>query len=255
MSRSIRIIPRLDIKAPNLIKGIQFEGLRVMGKPHDFAKKYYQEGADELLCIDSVASLYNRNNILEIVKDIANEIFIPLTVGGGLRSVEDVKNALRSGADKVAINTAAVKNPNLLRDIAKDFGNQCVVLSIEAKKISSNKWEVYTDNGREKSNKDVIEWVKEAISYGIGELLITSVDKDGSQKGFDLELLEKICNIADVPIIVSGGMGVLAHFDDLLKYTDADAVAIGSVLHYNKLSISDIKNSAKNLNYQVRDLC
>jgi cyclase len=255
MPRNIRIISRLDIKAPNLIKGIQFEGLRVMGLPQEYAEKYYYEGADELLCIDTVASLYNRNNILNIVKDIADEIFIPLTVGGGLRCQLDVKNALRSGADKVAINTAAVKNPNLLSNISKDFGSQCVVLSIEAKKINTNQWEVYTDNGRERTNIDVFNWIEEASEYGIGEVLITSVDKDGTQKGFDIELCQMVSNIVKVPIIVSGGMGSLEDFDNLVKYTDVDAVAIGSVLHYNKISITDIRTRARMIGLEVRSLC
>ena len=255
MSKSIRIIPRLDIKAPNLIKGIQFEGLRVLGKPHDFAKKYYNDGADELLCIDTVASLYNRNNILDIVQDISNEIFIPLTVGGGLRCYEDVKNALRSGADKVAINTSAVKNPNVLSSISRDFGNQCVVLSVEAKKVDANHWEVYTDNGRERSFKDVFEWIKEATEHGIGELLITSVDQDGTQLGFDIDLCCQISKFVDVPVIASGGMGSLTHLITLLKNTQIDAVAIASSLHYEKHCISEIRNTMSSLGFQVRDLC
>jgi cyclase len=255
MTRTVRIISRLDIKAPNLIKGIQFEGLRVLGLPHDYAEKYYYEGADELLCIDTVASLYNRNNILSIVKDIADEIFIPLIVGGGLRTYIDVKNALRSGADKVAINTAAVGNPNLLSAISNDFGNQCVVLSIEAKKIKKDNWEVYTDNGRERTNRDVFDWIREASQFGIGEIIITSVDKDGTQTGFDIELCQKVSDMVKIPLIASGGMGTLDHFSDLIKYTDVDAIAIASVLHYKKFSLSDIRNRATTIGLQVRSLC
>ncbi len=177
-----RLIARLDIKGPNLIKGVHLEGLRVIGDPQLFAQKYYQDGADELIYIDSVASLYGRNNLVDIVKHTAQNIFIPLTVGGGVRSVEDANLLLRSGADKVAINTACMSNPSLINELANRFGSQCVVLSIEAKKTSKGHWEAYTDNGREKTGKDVLSWVLEAVERGVGEVLLTSVDQEGTKK-------------------------------------------------------------------------
>ncbi len=250
--RKIRIIPRLDIKGPNLIKGVHLEGLRVLGEPSQFAQKYYGDGADELIYIDSVASLYERNNILSIVKQTAHDIFIPLTVGGGIRNVKDAYSALRFGADKVAINTAAVRDPKLITDIANDFGSQCVVVSIEAKNISPNKWECYIDNGREKTGVDVIEWVKTAQDLGAGEILLTSVDFEGTKKGFDIPLVNKVMNISKIPVIASGGMGTLEHLTNLIDETDVDAVAIASVLHYNLLTLFDIRQTISKMGFEVR---
>jgi len=176
--RSFRIIPRLDIKGPNLVKGIHLEGLRVLGKPEDFAFQYYLDGADELLYMDVVASLYGRNNLLEIVRATAEKIFIPLTVGGGIRSIEDIRNLLRAGADKVAINTAAINNPDLIKEAAKTFGSQCIVVSIEAKKKEGGAYEAYTDNGREMTGVEVLSWAKRAVDLGAGEILVTSIDID-----------------------------------------------------------------------------
>ena len=189
--KKVRIIGRLDIKGPKLIKGIHLEGLRVIGSPEKFAKKYYEEGIDELIYLDAVASLYGRNNLHYIVKKTAQEVFVPLTVGGGIRSVKDVNDLLRVGADKISVNTAAVKRPALIKEIAETFGSQAVVLSIEAKK-QNNFWEVYTDNGRERTGLDVFEWSQQAIELGIGEILLTSVDKEGTQSGFDIDLIKKL---------------------------------------------------------------
>jgi cyclase len=182
---SVRIIPRLDIKGPNLIKGIRLEGLRVVGDPHVFALNYYQQGADELVFMDIVASLYQRNSLSDIIRRAADQIFIPITVGGGLRSLPDVHTALRSGADKVAINTAAVQRPTLISEVAQRFGSQCMVLSIEAKRTGPGRWEAYTDNGREHTGLDVLEWVTRGVALGAGEILLTSVDREGTRKGFD----------------------------------------------------------------------
>lgn len=228
-----RLIARLDIKGPNLIKGVHLEGLRVIGDPQLFAQKYYQDGADELIYIDSVASLYGRNNLVDIVKHTAQNIFIPLTVGGGVRSVEDANLLLRSGADKVAINTACMSNPSLINELANRFGSQCVVLSIEAKKTSKGHWEAYTDNGREKTGKDVLSWVLEAVERGVGEVLLTSVDQEGTKKGFDVELVKMVTDKISVPVIASGGMGEIAHIFKVINEGAADAVALANVLHYD----------------------
>jgi len=250
--RKLRIIPRLDIKGHNLIKGVHLEGLRILGDPSAFSRRYYEEGADELLYIDSVASLYERNNILGVVEKVANEVFVPLTVGGGIRSVEDARAALRSGADKIAINTAAVRNPNLIKQVAETFGNQCVVASIEAKCVSSAKWEAYIDNGREKTGLDVMEWAQQLERLGAGEVLITSVDNEGTQKGFDISLIKEISEAVSIPIIASGGMGSLHHLVELVQKTEVDAVAIAHVLHCDKNSLENIYTVLNDLGIETR---
>jgi len=250
--RKIRVIPRLDIKFPNLIKGVRMEGLRVVGNPADFAHDYYDQGADELLYMDTVASLYERNTISDLVEKTAENVFIPITVGGGIRSLDDAKSILRSGADKLAINTAVLKTPGLIREISESFGNQCVVLSVEAKKIAENKWEAYYDNGREKSGVDVMEWVSRAHSLGVGEIIVTSVDREGTQKGFEIDLIKRVCDISKVPVIASGGMGKLGHIQDLLNETNVDAIAFAHSLHYKKETVFSIKNFIKQLGFEVR---
>ena len=242
MSSNIRLISRLDIKGPNLIKGVHFEGLRVLGDPNDYARKYYIDGIDEILYIDSVASLYGRNNLSDILIKTVSDIFVPITAGGGLRNIEDVTLILRSGADKVAINTAAVKNPSLISEVATKFGSQCMVLSVQAKKISDKRWEVYTENGREKTGNCVIEWVTKAIKLGAGEVLITSIDKDGTKNGCDKELVKAVSQISPIPIIASGGVGNLNDIAEIIQYSDADAVAMGSVLHYKNYTIKHIRD-------------
>lgn len=247
-----RIIARLDIKAPNLIKGINLEGLRVVGDPQKYAHKYYLEGADELLFMDIVASLYERNSLHDLVKSTAENIFIPLTVGGGIRSVEDAAMLLRSGADKIALNTAAIKNPDLISQIAKRFGSQCVVLSIEAKNYGPEKWEAYYDNGREHTHMDAVAWAQKAEDLGAGELLLTSVDREGTRKGFDVDLVRRVSDLVRIPVIASGGMGDATHLIDVVKNGHADAVAMADVLHYNRMSISEIKKSAFQCGIPVR---
>jgi cyclase len=237
---SVRLIARLDIKPPNLIKGIHLEGLRVMGDPEVFATKYYEQGADELLYMDVVASLYQRNGLAELVDKTARNVFIPITVGGGIRSAQDVYNMLRAGADKVAINTAATKNPNLLTELAQKFGSQCIVLSIEAKRVGP-RWEVFTDNGREETGRDVIAWAKEGVERGAGEILLTSIDREGTTKGFDCELTRAVAESVSVPVIASGGMGALSHLIDVLRLGKADAVAMAHVLHYGKLTFKEMR--------------
>jgi cyclase len=250
--RNIRLIARLDIKGPNLIKGIHLEGLRVIGSPNEHAMRYYLQGADELLYMDCVASLYGRNHLDVIVKAAAKDIFIPMTVGGGIRSVDDATLILRSGADKVAINTAAVANPRLISDIARRFGSQCMVLSIEAKQVGLDRWEVYTDNGRERTGLDVVEWVKRGVAMGAGEILLTSVDREGTRKGFDVALVKAVSEEVAVPVIASGGMGKP---DDLLAIVNAggaDAVAMADILHYKRVSIGEIRAEAVNAGLGVR---
>lgn len=248
----IRLIPRLDIKGPNLIKGIHLEGLRVVGDPQEYARRYYEQGADELIYMDIVASLYGRNSLRDIVSRTARDVFIPLTVGGGVRSVDDVKELLRAGADKVAINTAAVQRPQLITEVSRAFGSQCMVLSIEAKKIGGDKWEVFTDNGRERTGRDVVEWVAQATELGIGEILLTSVDQEGTRKGFDVELVRKVTAATTVPVIASGGMGSVDHLVDVCERGQADAVAIADALHYDRLSLLDIRLQALEQGLTVR---
>ncbi|MGV3665404.1 MAG: imidazole glycerol phosphate synthase subunit HisF [Leptospira bouyouniensis] len=250
--RKIRLIARLDIKGTNLIKGVHLEGLRVIGSPAEYAHKYYHQGVDELIYIDCVASLYGRNNLSEIVEDSVKDIFVPLTVGGGIRSVEDATRLLRSGADKVAINTAAVTNPNLISEISRRFGSQCMVLSVQAKQIDEKKWEVFTDNGREKTGLDVVEWVKKAVGLGAGEILLTSIDREGTRKGFDVELVRAVTKQVSVPVIASGGMGIPEHLIEIVREGEADAVAMADILHYGRSTIESLREVALNSGIEVR---
>ena len=239
--KNIRLIARLDIKGPNLIKGIHLEGLRVVGAPNDHALRYYQQGIDELIYMDCVASLYGRNHLGDIVRSAAKNIFVPMTVGGGIRSVDDATQILRAGADKLAVNTAAVANPRLITDIAHRFGNQCMVLSIEAKQVSSDRWEVFTDNGRERSGLDVVEWVKHGVSLGAGEVLLTSVDREGTRRGFDVDLVRAVTAEVSVPVIASGGMGKSEDLLNVVSEGGADAVAMADIIHYNRTEIGEIR--------------
>lgn len=250
--RNIRLIARLDIKGPNLIKGIHLEGLRIMGLPNEHALRYYQQGIDELIYMDCVASLYGRNHLGDIVKAATKDIFVPITVGGGIRSIDDATDILRAGADKVAVNTAAVANPQLITDIARRFGNQCMVLSIEAKQLGANSWEVYTDNGRERTGLDVLEWVKRGVDLGAGEILLTSVDREGTRKGFDDALVKIVTAEVNVPVIASGGMGNVEDLLSVVTKGGADAVAMADILHYQRISISEIRLLAQNAGLGVR---
>lgn len=230
---SARIIARLDIKGPNLVKGIHLEGLRVLGKPEHFALHYYESGADELLYQDVVASLYGRNSLVDIISETAKQIFIPLTVGGGLRTVEDIRMVLRAGADKVALNTAAIVEPDLIRVAARRFGSSTIVVSIEAKKQPDGSYEAYTDNGRERTGVDVLDWAVRAAELGAGELLLTSIDQEGTGAGFDLELVQAVTDSVPIPVIASGGAGNADHVADAILAGHADAVAVASLLHYH----------------------
>lgn len=248
----VRIIARLDIKGENLIKGINLEGLRVVGNPQEYATNYYHAGIDELIFMDTVASLYGRNNLSSIVEYTCEHIFVPLTVGGGIRSVKDVEKMLKAGADKVAINTAAINNPNLITEVANNFGSQCMVLSIEAKRQQAGFWEVYTDNGRERTGKSVIEWAKQAVDMGAGEILLTSVDKEGTKQGFDIELVKAVTDVISVPVIASGGMGKVEHLVQVVKEANANAVAIADMLHYKRATLDEIRNFATQHGVSVR---
>lgn len=248
----VRIAARLDIKGENVIKGVHLEGLRVVGKPGVMARKYYAQGVDELIYMDVVASLYGRNSILPIVEEAARDIFVPMTVGGGLRTIDDIKAVLRSGADKVAINTAAINQPEFLRDAAEAFGSQCIVLSVEAIRREPGFWEAMTDNGREATGRNVLDWVCVAEKNGIGEVLLTSVDKEGTKSGFDLELINRISDLVTVPIVVSGGAGSPVHITNLITATKVEAVACASILHYDLSTIGHIKEAVAATGGEVR---
>lgn len=229
---NIRIIPRLDIKGPNLVKGIHFEGLRVLGKPEDFARYYYENGADELIYMDAVASLYGRNSLTEIIERTSQDVFIPLTVGGGLRTIDDIRTVLRAGADKVSINTAAIRRPEFIREAANTFGSSTIVVSIEAIRKTDGIYEAYVDYGRQSTGLDALEWAVRATHLGAGELLVTSIDREGTGKGFDLELTRKIANAVSIPVVASGGAGNLSHIFEVIHSGKADAVSLASILHY-----------------------
>ena len=228
----VRVIPRLDIKGPNLVKGIHLEGLRVMGKPEWFARHYYEHGADELLYMDVVASLYGRNSLLDVVERTAREAFLPLTVGGGLRTLDDIRDALRAGADKVCLNTAAIDRPELISEAARRFGSSTIVVSIEAIRQPDGTYEAYTDNGRERTGVDAMEWAGRAADLGAGELLVTSIDQEGTGGGYDLELTRAIAGAVSIPVIACGGAGKLADVSSVITEGLADAVSLASMLHY-----------------------
>jgi cyclase len=238
----MRIIARLDIKNEYVIKGIHLEGLRKVGDPNALAVRYYQAGADEILFMDAVASLYDRNNLFHIIEKACRDVFIPITVGGGIRTIDDIKKALKAGADKVAINTAAIKNPKLIEEASRQIGSQSLIGSIEAKRSGSG-WEAYIDNGREKTGVDAIQWAGRLEQLGAGEIMVTSVDCEGTMQGFDIELAERVCRAVHVPIIICGGMGKPEHLAALTSRAEPGAVAVASVVHYNKLDFVTMKNT------------
>jgi cyclase len=242
LKHKVRLIARLDIKAPNLIKGVNLEGVRVVGDPNVQARKYYAGGIDEIIYIDAVATLYARNSLSDLVRTTASDVFIPMTVGGGLRTIQDVDAMMRSGADKVSINTSAIHRPEIITEVARRYGSQAMVLSVEAKRLrGQDKWEAYVDNGREKTGRDVVEWIKEAVERGAGEILLTSVDHEGMARGFDIPLCQAVTGVVDVPVILSGGMGEPDHALAAIEQGNADAIAMAHVLHYNKLTIDEIR--------------
>jgi cyclase len=250
--RTVRVIPRLDIKSMNLVKGIRLEGLRIVGDPGVFARRYYDQGADELLFIDVYASLLGRDQFLDLIKATTRNVFIPLTVGGGIRSVEDIVDVLRAGADKVAINTAAIRRPEFISEASRRFGSQCIVASIEAKFRGPGRWEALTDNGREITGLDVLDWAKRVEALGAGEILLTSVDREGTRKGYDRDLLSLIRSSVRIPVIASGGAGSEADIVKAVVETDVDAISAGWILHFQLTQISKIKAALEAAGTAVR---
>ena len=251
--RNTRLIARLDVKGQTLIKGVHMEGLRVVGDPQVYAKRYYAEGVDELIYLDIVASLYGRNKLIDIVRLAAEEVFIPMTVGGGIRNLDDVCELLHAGADKVAINTAAVHRPELIREVSRRFGSQCMVLSIEAKQHETGRWEVYTDSGRERSGMDVVEWARKGLELGAGEILVTSIDHDGTKKGMELDLISAISSEVGIPVIASGGCASSEHARAAIDI-GADAIAVGAALHTDHLGLISLRNDLRAMGYPLRPM-
>jgi cyclase len=240
--RNLRIIPRLDVKMEWLIKGVQMEGWRKVGDPAEYAKAYADAGADELLFMDVVASLYERNSLHDIVRKVATAVFVPMTVGGGIRTVEDVSAMLACGADKVALNTAATRNPALITEVSNRFGAQATVVSIEAIKDKGS-WLAMTDNGRNHTGRDVIAWAKEAEERGAGEIIITAIDRDGLGKGYDLDLIRLVTEQVTIPVVCGGGLGNSSHLTDLIEQTQASAASVAQALHWNKLGMADLRDT------------
>lgn len=249
-----RIVARLDIKGSRLIKGVRFEGLRVIGDPVSAAQLYSRSGIDELLYIDAVASLYGRNSLSELIKEASKEVFVPLTVGGGIRSTEDARQLLANGADKIAVNTACFAKPSLITEIAEAFGKQCVVGSVQARKIGPMRWEAMAESGREKTGRDVLEWIKELENRGAGEILVTSVDQDGTLGGPDYELISAVSEIANVPLIVGGGFSTVEHVNEALNVPNISGVSIGAAVHKGLLNVSPLKDELRtsSSNFPVR---
>jgi len=247
-----RIIPCLDVKNGRVVKGINFVELKDAGDPVEQAKIYSEGGADEICFLDITASNENRETILDVVKKTSQECFVPLTVGGGVRNIVDISNLLKSGADKVSINTAAVNNKNIIKDSAENFGSQCIVIAIDAKKITKKKWEVFTHGGRKATGLDVLNYAKEVEELGAGEILLTSMDRDGTKKGYDLELTEMVSNSVNIPVIASGGVGKLDHLYDGLKKGKASAVLAASIFHFGEFSINDAKKYLDSKGIPVR---
>lgn len=252
MSKNIRIIPTLHIKGPNVVKPVQTEALRVVGNPKALATRYYTEGADELIYLDIVASLYRRNLDFELLRSVTEEVFIPVTVGGGIRSIHDINQALRAGADKVAINTFGVSHPDFIFEASREFGSQCIVLYIEAKKQPDGSYEAYTDGGREHSGVDAVAWAKKGMELGAGEILVSSIDQDGTRKGYDIDLIRHISAFATVPVIAHGGAGTMESVAEAVREGKADAVAASSVFHYKDYTIKKVKHYLRNEHIEVR---
>tara|TARA_S200000501_G_scaffold54907_1_gene44974 strand:+ start:31490 stop:32251 length:762 start_codon:yes stop_codon:yes gene_type:complete len=246
-----RIIPCLDVKGNKVVKGVNFINLQVEGDPVEMASKYSEQGADELVFLDITATLESRNNVVDLVEEVAKKVFIPFTVGGGVRKINDINQLLNAGADKVSINSAALKNPGLLDEASKIFGSQCIVLAVDVKKNNSN-WGVYSHGGSKKLNMDAIQWIKEAENRGVGEILLTSMDTDGTQGGTDLDLIKKVSEMVSIPVIASGGIGALDHFKKAFEVGLADAVLAASVFHRDIFSIIEIKNFLKKNGIQIR---
>ncbi len=249
--KTFRIIPKIDIKDKSVIKGVNFEGMRKVGIASDFAKNYFFAGADELVINDVNASFFSRNTAIDLLKFSCKNIFIPVTLQGGFRSLDDIKIALRNGADKVSINTGAVLDKKLIFKASMKFGNQAIVVSIDVKKMSKTKWEVLIEKGRERTGIDVIEWIKYAQKSGAGEIHLNSIDQDGTENGFDIDLIKRVNNICKIPLIVGGGLGSLNHLKEISQINFIDGLSISSCLHYKKIKIREIKKTLIK-NFRVR---
>ena len=248
-----RIIPCLDVKDGKVVKGINFVGLKEVGDPITLAKEYYEQGADELVFLDITATHEQRDTMVQVVQEVASEIYMPFTVGGGLRSIDDIKRMLRAGADKVSLNSAAVKDPNLIAQGSQIFGNQCIVLAVDAKKRDDGSgWNVVIHGGRIDTGMDLLEWVQKGVELGAGEILLTSMDTDGVKQGYDLEMLEAVRQVVNVPIIASGGCGSLDHFAQVFEKDCADAALAASLFHYGELRVQDVKMYLKQKGIPVR---
>ena len=247
-----RIIPCLDVKDGRVVKGTNFVGLRDAGDPVELAAKYDDEGADELTFLDITASSDKRDTIVNVARDCASKVFIPFTVGGGIRTTDDMRALLKAGADKISVNTAAIKRPELIREGAEKFGSQCIVLAVDARHNGENSWEVYINGGRTPTGLDCLEWVKKAVDLGAGEILLTSMDADGTKAGYDIPLTRAVSETVSVPVIASGGAGELAHFYDVLTDGRADAVLAASVFHYGQFTIKQVKEYLRSRGVEVR---
>ena len=247
-----RIIPCLDVKEGRVVKGTNFVGLRDAGDPVERAAAYDIEGADELVFLDITATFEERKGMLDVIRKTAGQVFMPLTVGGGISSVEDIRNALLAGADKTSLNSAAVKNPQLIADGARMFGSQCIVLAIDARRCGENKWEVYVQGGRKQTGLDAVEWAKKGVALGAGEILLTSMDADGTKNGYDIALTKAVSSAVNVPVIASGGAGKLEDFYDVLTEGGADAVLAASVFHYKTFTIKQVKEYLRSRGIEVR---
>lgn len=256
MGLAKRIIPCLDVDAGRVVKGVQFVDIRDAGDPIEVAKRYDVQGADEITFLDITATHHERDTMIHVVEAVASQVFIPLTVGGGIRSVDDIRRMLNAGADKVGINSAAVKNPEFVREAAEKFGSQCIVVAIDAKKVSAqgepNKWEIFTHGGRQPTGLDAVEWAKKMVAYGAGEILLTSMDKDGTKSGFDLDLTRAISDAVDVPVIASGGVGKLQDLTDGIKLGHADAVLAASIFHFGDHTVEEAKQQMASQGIEVR---
>lgn len=256
MGLAKRIIPCLDVDNGRVVKGVQFVDIRDAGDPVEIAKRYDEQGADELTFLDITASSDDRETMVHVVEEVAGQVFIPLTVGGGIRTVEDIRRMLNAGADKVAINTAAVNNPEFVREAAEKFGSQCIVVAIDAKQVSKQgeplKWEIFTHGGRKPTGIDAVEWAKKMVDYGAGEILLTSMDRDGTKIGFDLELTRAISDAVSVPVIASGGVGKLEHLAEGVTEGGADAVLAASIFHFGEYTIEEAKRAMAARNVEVR---
>lgn len=247
-----RIIPCLDVKDGRVVKGVNFVNLTDVGDPVDAAKAYYEAGCDELVFLDITATHEERDTTVDMVRRVAEQVFIPFTVGGGIRSVEDMNKMLKAGADKVSVNSSAVANPQLIADCAEKFGNQCVVVAIDAKKVEDGSWHVFVAGGRKDTGIDLLDWAKKVVCLGAGEILLTSMDKDGTKSGFDIEMLNAVANVVTVPIIASGGAGNSQHILEVFEQTPATGALAASIFHYGEVSIADTKQAMRQSGIEVR---